>query len=154
MKSDTERKMFHKEKLHRRKNRMHAHLSKDLRGKLKTKKRSILIHKGDKVKVMRGAHAGKEAKVARVSHAKRKAFLEGISVTNARAKDVPQPFEVSNLMLLSLEPTSERKAIFNEDAFKKEAPKKAAEPKAEPKAEKAPEPKGTAKEAEGKSEKK
>ena len=42
MKSDTERRKYHKEKLHRKKNRLHVHLSKDLRGKMKTKKRSLL----------------------------------------------------------------------------------------------------------------
>jgi ribosomal protein uL24 len=125
MKSDTERKRFYTEKLHRRKNRMHSHLSRDLRGKLKTKKRSILIHKGDKVKVLRGEHKGKEAKIARVSHQKRKVYLEGISATNSRAKESPVAFDPSKILLISLEPTAERKMLFSEDAFKKEAPKKA-----------------------------
>ncbi len=136
MKSDTERKKFHSEKLHRRKNRLHVHLSKDLRGKLKTKRRAIQVHKGDNVRILRGAHKGKEAKVSRVSIVRRRVYLEGMIIRNARAREVPVPFDPSNLMLLSLEPTQERKKIFKEDAFRKEAPKKPApaegkEPKAE-----------------------
>lgn len=125
MKSDTERKRYHTEKLHKRKKRMNAHLSKELRGKLKSKRRSILLHSGDTVKVMRGPGKGKETKVSRLSTAKRKVYLEGVVVTNARKKEVAVAIEPSNLMLLALEPTEERKKLFSEDAFKKkkEAPK-------------------------------
>ena len=37
---------------------MNAHLSKELRGKLKSRKRSILLHSGDTVRVMRGPGKG------------------------------------------------------------------------------------------------
>jgi len=138
MKSDTERKRYHTEGLHRRKARMHVHLSKDLRGKLKVKKRAIGVRQGDTVRIMRGPHKGKDAKVSRVSTAKRKVFLEGIAVKSARGKEKPLPLEASNLLLLALEPTPERKEIFSEEAFKKkEAPKEkpAEAPKAEAKVE-------------------
>ena len=59
MKSDTERKHYHKEKKHRRKKRLHVHLSGDLRSKLKVKKRSLLVRKEDSVRVMRGPGKGK-----------------------------------------------------------------------------------------------
>lgn len=132
MKPDTERKRYYTEKLHRRKARLHVHLSKDLRGKLKSKTRAILVREGDTVRIMRGPHRGKEAKVGRVSTVERKVFLEGVSVKTARGKEKALPLEPSNLLLLSLEPTAERKEMFSEDAFrKKEAPKKA-EAKAEP----------------------
>jgi large subunit ribosomal protein L24 len=131
MKSDTERKKFYTEKLHKRKSRLHVHLSKELRAKLKAKKRAVLVHKGDTVKVMRGPGKGKEAKVSDVNTLRLKVFVEGVMVKNARGREVAQALEPSNLLLLSLESTKERKQIFSEDAFRKaEAPKKEA-PKSE-----------------------
>jgi len=125
MKADTERKRYHKEKLHKRKNRLHVHLSKDLRAKLKVKKRSILVRSGDRVRVMRGPGKGKEAKIADVNTVRRKVYVEGVVSKTAKGRETPTALEPSNLMLLSLEPTPERKKVFSEDAFKKkEAPKK------------------------------
>lgn len=136
MKPDTERKKYYSEKLHKRKKRVRAHLSKDLRAKLKSKKRSLQVRKGDVVKVLRGSQKGKEAKVSKVSTLKRKVYLEGVTVTNSRSRDVFVPFEPSNVLLVGLEPTPERKKVFAEDAFKKAKPK-AEEKKTEKPAEKA-----------------
>ncbi len=119
MKSDTERKKYYQEKLHKRKSRLHSHLSKELRAKLKIKKRAILLHLGDSVRIMRGPEKGKDAKVSRVSTVSRKVYLEGIVTKNARGREVPIAVEASNLLLISLESTPERKEIFSEDAFKK-----------------------------------
>ena len=130
MKSDTERKIYYTEKLHKRKNRLHVHLSKDLRGELKVKKRAILVRQGDTVRVMRGPGKGKEAKVGQVNVIRRKVFVEGVVVKNLRGKEVPVPLEPSNLLLISLEPTPERKEIFSDEAFKKKEAKKE-EPKKE-----------------------
>lgn len=124
MKSDTERKHFHFEPLHKRKNRLHVHLSKELRGSLKIKKRSLLLRKGDRVKIMRGPESGKEAKVMRVNTQRRKVFLEGIIVKNTRAKEVAFPIEPSNLLIVGIEKTKERELLFNESAFNKKEPKK------------------------------
>jgi large subunit ribosomal protein L24 len=139
MKSDTERKIFYTEKLHKRKNRLHVHLSKDLRGKLKVKKRAILVRQGDTVRVMRGPGKGKDAKVGQVSVLRRKVFLEGVTVKNLRGKEVPVPVEPSNLLLISLEATKERKEIFSEEAFKKKEAKKEAIKEAKAEAKAAPE---------------
>ena len=128
MKSDTERKKFHYEKLHRKKNRLHVHLSKELRGKVKQKRRSLLVRKGDTVRIMRGPEKGKEAKVGGVDVNRRVVFLEGIAAKNARGREVPMPLQPSNLLLLSLEPSKERKELFSEEAFRK---KEASKPKPE-----------------------
>ncbi len=131
MKSDTERKRFHKEKLHKRKSRMHVHLSKDLRGKLKAKKRAVLVRKGDTVRVMRGPGKGKEAKVSDVNVVRRKVFVEGVVTKSARGREVAVALEPSNLLLTALEATKERRSIFSEEAFRKaEAPKKEHKPAA------------------------
>ena len=136
MKSDTERKKYYTEKLHKRKNRLHVHLSKDLKGKMKVKTRAISVRKGDSVRIMRGPEKGKEVKVSDVNVLRRLVFLEGIVVKNSRGREVPVPIEPSNLLLLSLESTPERKELFSDDAFKKkEKPKET--PKVEvPKVEK------------------
>lgn len=85
---------------------------------------------------MRGPRKGKEGKVIRISTVRRKVYLEGMTVRNARAKEVAIPLEPSNLLLIGLEPTPERKKIFTEDAFrKKEPPKKKEEKKPEVKKE-------------------
>jgi len=130
MKSDTERKKYYNEKLHSRKSRLHVHLSKDLRGKLKTKKRAILVRKEDRVKVMRGPGMGKEARVVRVSTLHRKVYLEGIVSKNRKGKENVLALEPSNLLLVALEPTEERKQIFREEAFRKHEPKPEAKPAA------------------------
>jgi large subunit ribosomal protein L24 len=131
MKSDTERKKYYAEKLHRKKSRLHVHLSKDLRSKLKVKKRSALVRKGDTVRVMRGPGKGKEAKVGDVNTVRRKVFLEGVMAKNARGREVVIALEPSNLLLLALEPTKERKEIFSEDAFRKRESQKKEAPKSE-----------------------
>ena len=129
MKSDTERKKFHSEKLHKRKSRLHVHLSKELRGKVKTKTRAIMVRKGDTVKVVRGPAKGKETKVAKVSVLKRKVYLEGVTVKTTKGKEVQFPVEPSNLVLIALEPSKERKDRFSESAFKKKEEKKPAQEK-------------------------
>jgi ribosomal protein uL24 len=136
MKPDTERKKYHKEKLHKRKKRLHSHLSKELRSKLKKKKRAIQVRKGDTVKVMRGPGKGKQAKIARVSTVKRKVYLEGVNTRTAKGRENPLPLEPSNLMLVALEASKERKELFSEDIFKKaEKPKPAKVEKPEAKKE-------------------
>lgn len=129
MKAKTERKKRYSAKLHRKKKLMHVHLSKDLRAKLKGRKRAVLVRKGDKVKVMRGTHAGFAGKVARVNYNKMKVYLEGLSVKNARGTEMLLPFEPSNLILIELEATKERKETFGAAALTAEKPAPA--PKAE-----------------------
>jgi ribosomal protein uL24 len=132
MKSDTERKKYYTEKLHKKKSRLHVHLSKDLRGKLKTKKRAVLVHKEDRVKIMRGPGTGKEARVVRVSTLNRKVYVEGIVAKNRKGKENILALEPSNLLLIALEPTEERKQIFKDEAFKKHEKPAPAEAKKEP----------------------
>ncbi|MFH1221554.1 MAG: 50S ribosomal protein L24 [Candidatus Micrarchaeota archaeon] len=123
MKADTERRKYHKAKIHERKNALHVHLSKELRKKVKQKKRALGIRKGDAVKIMRGSNAGKDGKILSVSVTERLVYLEGFTRRNARGKEIPISFQPSNLMLTALEPSEERKALFSAEAFKVEKPK-------------------------------
>ncbi len=139
MKADTERKKHYKAKLHKKRNDLHVHLSKELRKSLKKKKRSILVRREDRVKILRGPGKGKEGKVSRVEVSERKVFVEGVTMKNKRGKEHLVPLQPSNLILISLEPTKERKELFSEEAFKKPEKKPKAETKTEakPKAEEA-----------------
>ena len=130
MKPDTERKIRYSAKIHKKKDFLHVHLSKDLRQKLKTKKRALLVHKGDKVKIMRGFARNKSGKVANVDYNKVKVYVEGVTKRTARGKEVLIAIEPSNLLLLEAEMTKERK-----DLFKQEMPKQEVENKPEAKQE-------------------
>jgi len=138
MKSDTERKIYYTEKLHKRKSRLHVHLSKELRSRLKAKRRALLVRTGDSVRIMRGPGKGKEAKVGDVNTVRRKVFVEGIAAKNAKGREIPIALEPSNLLLIALEPTAERKEIFSEEAFKKKEAQKKEAPKTEEKKHEAP----------------
>ncbi len=109
MKRRRERKKAFRGKLHKRKKLLHVHLSKDLRAKSAAKPRSMLVNKGDTVKVLRGSSKGKSAKVARVSAVRKKIYLEGISARNRRGVESLVPFEPSNLVLTEMKETPHRK---------------------------------------------
>lgn len=108
MKADTERSKRYHAALHTKKSFLHVHLSKDLRTKHKT--RSMLVHKGDTVKVLRGPKQGTNAKVTKVSHIKSKVTVEGVTVKNRRGKEMPLLLQPSNLMITALAPRDQKGA--------------------------------------------
>ncbi len=114
MKSDTERKIRYHSDLHKKKDFLHVHVGKELKKRLHVKKRSLLVHKGDKVQIMRGFARDKVGKVTSVDYQKTKVYVEGIGKRTARGKDVLVALQPSNLMLLDVEMTPERKALFKE----------------------------------------
>ena len=114
MKADTERTIRYQSKMHKKKDFLHVHVSKELKKKLKVTKRSLLVHKGDKVKIMRGFARDKTGKVADVDYNNTKVYVEGISKRTARGKEVLVALQPSNLMLIELETTKERVSLFKE----------------------------------------
>jgi ribosomal protein uL24 len=128
MKSDTERKRFYKARLHEKTRRMHVHLSKELRAKLKRKRRAVLVREGDRVKIVRGPDRGKTVKVAKVSHLSLKVYCEGVVLRTAKGREVLRALQPSNLVLVGLEQTKERKELFTDEAFVKKDEKKEAKP--------------------------
>ena len=100
MKPDTERTIRYQSDLHKRKDFLNVHLSKELRQKMKT--RSALVKKGDRVKVLIGDNKGKEATVLSVKYYASKVYLEGLLRRKAQGREVPIAFEPSNLMLVSI----------------------------------------------------
>ena len=114
MKRKKERRKAYGAKMHQKKKRVRVHLSKEAREKLGVKKRSLLVNKGDTVKVLRGGNRGKSAKVMRVSHLKGKLYLEGVSRRNARGVESLIPFDPSNLMITGAKETEFRKKLKGE----------------------------------------
>ena len=87
-------------KLHEKKKVLSAHLNKELKKKLK--KRSLLVKKGDTVKIMRGKFKGKEGKITSVEHKKGKVFVEKITRKKSDGTEVFIPLKASNLLLIEI----------------------------------------------------
>ncbi|MBN2121451.1 50S ribosomal protein L24 [Candidatus Micrarchaeota archaeon] len=113
MKRKTERRKRYNASMHEKRAFVRVHLAKELKEGAKTKKRSLLVNKGDTVKVMRGAHRGKSAKVQKVSHAKGLVYLEGISTRNARGTESALGFQPSNLVITSVKETPYRQKVMS-----------------------------------------
>ena len=96
----TQRKARYKAPLHQRRHYMGVHLSKELRQKLATKRRSMPVVKGDKVKIMRGKRKGTTGKVSEVELSSCKVYVEGVGKGKARGTEVLVGIEPSNLLLL------------------------------------------------------
>ncbi len=112
MKRRTARRKYLKAKLHTRRKHLSMHVGKELKSKLNKPLRSILVNKGDKVKVLRGEHKGKTQVITEVSYSKRKVYLDNVVRKNARGNDIHIPFDPSNLELISLKESSFRNEIL------------------------------------------
>lgn len=74
--------------------------------------RSLVVKKGDLVKVMRGQFRDTEGKVTGVSYKKIRVFLDSATITKADGKEAPVSVHPSNLMLVKLELDDERKSLI------------------------------------------
>ncbi|KAB2945671.1 MAG: 50S ribosomal protein L24 [Candidatus Methanoperedens sp.] len=102
-----QRKSRYQAPLHIRHKFMGAMLSPELREKHEIK--SIPIHAGDTVKVMRGDHKGTEGKVAKVNLTSMTITVDGVSVTKSDGTEVPRPVQPSNVMITKLETKDEKR---------------------------------------------
>lgn len=92
--------------LHKLKNQLHVHLSKELREKYGI--RALLPKVGDRVKVLRGDHKGKEGEIVKVDVKRTRVFVSGISRRNARGDERLIPIHPSNLLLVSVKEDKDR----------------------------------------------
>lgn len=102
-----QRKSRYQAPLHIRHKLMGAMLSPELREKHGMK--SIPLHVGDTVKVLRGDHKDKEGKVAGVNLKKMNITVDGVSVTKADGTEVPRPVQPSKVMITKLELKDEKR---------------------------------------------
>ncbi|MDD3263727.1 MAG: 50S ribosomal protein L24 [Candidatus Nanoarchaeia archaeon] len=84
-----------------RKKLLKVHLSKPL--KEKYGKRTVLIKKGDTVKVMVGSFKGIIGKVSKVSYKNLRIFVEGVKTRKADGKDVLVGINPSNVQIEELD---------------------------------------------------
>jgi large subunit ribosomal protein L24 len=74
--------------------------------------RSLVLRKGDLVRIMRGQFRDTEGKVVGVDYGKVRVYLENATTTKADGKEVQVPIHPSNLMLVKLELDDDRKRIL------------------------------------------
>ncbi|MGC8496177.1 MAG: 50S ribosomal protein L24 [Candidatus Micrarchaeia archaeon] len=88
--------------LHSMQHFLHAHVDKSLRQKLKLKKRTLQVSKGDTVKVVSGGNKGKSGKVTAVNLRKGFVYIDTLKKKNARGKEYSVPVHVSNVYITDL----------------------------------------------------
>ena len=88
--------------LHERQHFAHAHVDKQLREKLKIKKRTVQISKGDTVKIIKGVKKGATGKVVKVDLKKVKVFIDSATRKNAKGKESNIPINISNVYITDL----------------------------------------------------
>jgi large subunit ribosomal protein L24 len=88
--------------LHERQKFVHAHVDKQLREKLKLKKRAIQISRGDSVKVMAGSKKGATGKVTMVNLRSGRIFIDTMKRKNAKGKELGVSISSSNVYITDI----------------------------------------------------
>ena len=95
-----QRKYRYNAPLHIKRKFMSVNLAKDLR--IIHKKKSTIVRKGDKIKILRGQFKGKIAKVEKVLTKYEKLYIEGITITKKDGNKVFYPVQPSNVQIIEL----------------------------------------------------
>ncbi len=74
--------------------------------------RSMVIRKGDLVRIMRGQFRDTEAKVTRVDYREIRVYVDAATTAKADGKEAPIPLHPSNLMIVKLELDNDRKRVL------------------------------------------
>ncbi|PIT84392.1 50S ribosomal protein L24 [Candidatus Micrarchaeota archaeon CG10_big_fil_rev_8_21_14_0_10_45_29] len=94
-----QRKMRANAPMHVRKKLMHVHVSKALRQK-NGSKRSVLVKKGDKIKVLCGSNKGKTGIVMEADYKDLMVYVEGIVRRNSKAAEKLVPIRPSIIEII------------------------------------------------------
>ncbi|MFW9973912.1 MAG: 50S ribosomal protein L24 [Candidatus Thorarchaeota archaeon] len=111
-----QRKRVQKAAMHERKNILKCRLDEFLQEEYGL--RSLVVKKGDLVRIMRGQFRDTEGKVTQVSYKRGVVFLDNTTITKADGKEASVPVHPSNLMLVKLELNDERKALIENKVMK------------------------------------
>jgi len=114
-----QRKYLAKAPLHLKRKVLSVNLSKELRKS--QGKRSIVVRKNDKVKILRGKYKKKTGKVVRVFTKLGKVEVEGIQVKKLEGSKVNVKLQPSNLQIIEL--NLEDKRRLKKPIDKKQEPK-------------------------------
>ncbi|MFW9810888.1 MAG: 50S ribosomal protein L24 [Candidatus Thorarchaeota archaeon] len=102
--------------LHEKKNLLKCRLDEFLQEEYGL--RSLVVKKGDLVKIMRGQFRDTEGKITAVSYRKGRVYLDNATLTKADGKEAAVPIHPSNLMLVKLEIDDERKQLIERKVMK------------------------------------
>lgn len=105
--------------LHIRRQFVAAHLSKELKEKLKTRRRSLPVREGDRVKVTRGEFKGHLGKVVRVDLRGCRVYVEGVVRRRGKGGESQLPLHPSKLMIIDADLSDKRRSILMERAEKR-----------------------------------
>ncbi|MFW9845194.1 MAG: 50S ribosomal protein L24 [Candidatus Thorarchaeota archaeon] len=111
-----QRRRIYKSPLHSHKKMLKCRLDEFLREEYGL--RSLVLKKGDLVRVMRGQFRDTESKVVRIDHRNVRVYLESATTTKADGKEAQIPVHPSNLMLVKLEFDDDRKRIIDNKVVK------------------------------------
>ncbi|MFW6018438.1 MAG: 50S ribosomal protein L24 [Halapricum sp.] len=93
--------------LHEKQKQVRATLSEDLREEYG--QRSVRVNEGDTVEVMRGDFAGEEGDVVDVDLRDTVVHVENVTLETADGEEVPRPLEPSNLRVVDLDLSDDRR---------------------------------------------
>ena len=102
--------------LHERKNLLKCRLDEFLQEEYGL--RSLVLKKGDLVRIMRGQFRDTEGTVTSVSYKKGLVYLDNTTITKADGKEATIPIHPSNLLLVKLELDDERKTLIEGKVMK------------------------------------
>ena len=95
-----QRKYTYNAPLHLKRKLLSAHLSKELRDQYK--KRSMVLKKGDKVKVLVGKFKGKTGRIDSIDIRKIRVKIRGMEIVKKDGTKITQSLNPSNLEILEL----------------------------------------------------
>jgi large subunit ribosomal protein L24 len=105
-----QREFRHNAPLHQMQHLAHAHISKELKQKLKISLRSIQVSKGDTVKLVTGSKKGTSGKVTKVDLRKGTLFIDSYNRKDAKGKEKSIPVSISNVYITDLNLSDKRRA--------------------------------------------
>ncbi|MHA1925762.1 MAG: 50S ribosomal protein L24 [Candidatus Thorarchaeota archaeon] len=111
-----QRRRIHKSPIHSHKKMLKCRLDEFLQEEYGL--RSLVVKKGDLVRVMRGQFRDTEGKVVKVDYSAIRVYLESATTTKADGKEAQIPVHPSNLMLVKLELDDDRKRIIDNKVVK------------------------------------
>ncbi|MFC7114377.1 50S ribosomal protein L24 [Natronoarchaeum sp. GCM10025703] len=102
-----QRKETENASLHEQHKFVHTTLSSELREEYDT--RRVRVNAGDTVEVMRGDFAGEEGEVVHVDLKDSVVHVEDVTVETADGEEVPRPLDASNLRVIDLDLSDDRR---------------------------------------------
>lgn len=111
-----QRQRIYKSPLHTHKNNLKCRLDEFLREEYGL--RSLVVKRGDLVRIMRGQFRDTEGKVIGVDYQHIRVYIDSATTTKADGKEVQVPLHPSNLMLVKLELDDERQKLIESKMIK------------------------------------